>query len=133
MCPIVPTFTCGLVREKTSLAIVPPQFQSCQEPNRRTKFQIPRIKTKVLEFGFLEFGSSSKSCCWGLNPGPRPYQGRALPLSYSSLSAQLNRSRRLQPAEVPHPNGCGYQSDTSKRATGLEPATSSLEGWSSTY
>ena len=27
---------------------------------------------------------SSESCFWGLNPGPRPYQGRALPLSYSS-------------------------------------------------
>src|SRR5262249_39595563 len=26
----------------------------------------------------------TQSCCWGLNPGPRPYQGRALPLSYSS-------------------------------------------------
>ena len=25
------------------------------------------------------------SCCWGLNPGPLPYQGSALPLSYSSL------------------------------------------------
>src|ERR1700730_10667574 len=28
MCPMVPTLTCGLVRAKTSLAIVPPLFQS---------------------------------------------------------------------------------------------------------
>src|SRR5262249_28523003 len=28
-----------------------------------------------------------ESCWWGLNPRPRPYQGRALPLSYSSLVA----------------------------------------------
>ena len=25
------------------------------------------------------------SCCWDLNPGPLPYQGSALPLSYSSV------------------------------------------------
>src|SRR5260370_39447577 len=55
--------------------------------------------------------SSHQSCCWGLNPGPRPYQGRALPLSYSSTLRE---------------------STLRERATGLEPATSSLEGWSST-
>ena len=43
----------------------------------------------------------------GLNPRPRPYQGRALPLSYQS--ALLS---------VPF----------TKRETGLEPATLSLEG-----
>ena len=30
--------------------------------------------------------ASNQSCWWDLNPWPRPYQGRALPLSYSSNS-----------------------------------------------
>jgi hypothetical protein len=35
--------------------------------------------------GGVEKTELPESCCWGLNPGPRPYQGRALPLSYSSV------------------------------------------------
>ena len=46
----------------------------------------------------------------GLNPRPRPYQGRALPLSYQSVFCP-----GFQPAYV-------------ERETGLEPATLSLEG-----
>src|SRR6266567_3993348 len=38
--------------------------------------------------GFL-FILINESCCWGLNPGPRPYQGSALPLSYSSRFISL--------------------------------------------
>src|SRR5262249_42470485 len=37
---------------------------------------------------------SPESCWWGLNPRPRPYQGRALPLSYSSLVRKASSGRR---------------------------------------
>ena len=47
-----------------------------------------------------------------LNSGPRPYQGRALPLSYEGIL--LFPIRRLE------------------RETGFEPATNSLEGCDST-
>src|ERR1700730_9606968 len=70
MWPMVPTLTCGLVRENTSLAIFPPQFQK----------QVAQMSSG---FGVITF-RKTKSCCWDLNPGPRPYQGSALPLSYSS-------------------------------------------------
>src|SRR5438270_12643316 len=44
----------------------------------------------------------TESCCWDLNPGPRPYQGRALPAELqqrgpSSRPALLNK----------HPPGAG--------------------------
>ena len=42
----------------------------------------------------------TESCCWGLNPGPRPYQGRALPLSYSSRNQKTEGSRPLSGGRV---------------------------------
>ena len=63
-----------------------------------------------------------ESCCWDLNPGPLPYQGGALPLSYSS------DTRVGGPARQSYAGGrCRPE-----RAMGFEPTTSCLEGRSST-
>ena len=56
------------------------------------------------------------SCCWDLNPGPPPYQGGALPLSYSS-GGDERRAKQRAP-------GAGE---------GNRTLTTSLEGWSSTF
>src|SRR5689334_4027977 len=58
MWPIVPTFTCGLVRTNFSFAIA-----------------IPPVVPKIADTVFW-------SPEWDLNPRPPPYQGGALPLSY---------------------------------------------------
>ena len=96
MCPIVPTLTCGLVRVKVSLAIVTPalfgslRLSLCGSGGTRP----PSPRVNVIRSGVaqsrrrgptaVELHSAlgqhgPESCRWDLNPGPRPYQGRALP------------------------------------------------------
>ncbi len=52
-------------------------------PPRRTS---PRRLREQTDRTAARLRDESPSCCWDLNPGPRPYQGRALPLSHSSTS-----------------------------------------------
>ena len=59
--------------------------------------------------------TDTKAAAGDLNPGPRPYQGRALPLSYSSRI----RSIGLVPYAM-------------ERVKGIEPSSTCLEGRSST-
>src|SRR5438034_7900256 len=70
MCPMVPTFTCGLLRSNFSLAMS----------------TIPR----VCRVGAIW------SRCPGSNWRPRPYQGRALPTELHRLS----QTRRTLRAEI---------------------------------
>src|SRR5438270_14071197 len=85
---MVPTLTWGLVRLNSSFAIAPPRWVTRSwcgrlacEPRR------PEVKGG-------NGPDDSESCYWGLNPGPLPYQGSALPLSYSSSRAVSRRSGR---------------------------------------
>src|SRR5437016_4023489 len=51
MCPMVPTFTCGLVRSKTPLAIVPPhavEQHSGPEPRKPDQGVVKRFVTELL-------------------------------------------------------------------------------------
>src|SRR5437867_9083288 len=71
-----------------------------------------------------------KSCCWGLNPGPRPYQGRALPLSYSSLWHASWLSSSCSPGPARRRSGKNLQE---KRVMGIEPTRTCLEGRCSAF
>src|SRR5271155_3170653 len=92
MCPIVPTLTCGLVLVKVSLAIVTPVVSYNLGASWRAARQNlmlnaapvrdrPRAAADAIMIPTYSFGpaNESQSCRWDLNPGPRPYQGRALP------------------------------------------------------
>ena len=41
---------------------------------------------------------------WGLNPGPPPYQGGALPLSYASVIRRAAPGTPITPEKAPHPS-----------------------------
>src|SRR5262249_22173934 len=70
MWPMVPTLTCGLVREKTSLAI-------------NSSAVSKHVAQMSSGFGVITC-RKTKSCRWGLHPRPAPYQGAALLLRYGS-------------------------------------------------
>ena len=65
------------------------------------------------------------SCCWGLNPGPLPYQGSALPLSYSSTArdsaSESAPARTRGPSAVVEDVGAAR---VLERAMGIEPTLS---------
>src|ERR1700722_17605496 len=79
MCPIVPTFTWGLVRLNSPLAMsrTSKQLSSNHPPTTRGKPLVLREQSLAI------------SGHWGLTPGPPPYQGGALPLSYASDEPRL--------------------------------------------
>src|ERR1043166_3995712 len=81
MWPMVPTLTCGLVLLNFSFAMV--EFPSCLF---LLVSAVPVIVPLVVRLGAPRWS-------WGrdLNPRPRPYQGRAPPLSYPSGSRALRR------------------------------------------
>src|SRR5262249_40466590 len=68
-CPMVPTLTWGFFLLKTSLAMVCAACRRARPPGLA-------ILVLMVLVGW--------SCHWDLNPGPPPYQGGALPLSYGS-------------------------------------------------
>src|SRR4051812_10122937 len=86
MCPIVPTLTCGLVRVNVSLAIVTPcspvldyaqrRFGITEKGGRMNHHTLAPTDVATL---WKPGRNRPQSCRWDLNPGPRPYQGRALP------------------------------------------------------
>lgn len=86
----------------------------------------------------FKFNFSRTASQWGdLNPWPRPYQGRALPLSYIGLCA----ANRFTPTSITPSRFFLSEKATlrqfpfrnwKERETRLEPATLSLEGWCST-
>src|SRR6185436_15336893 len=86
MCPIVPTFTCGLLRSNFSLAMSLDPRSSCV------------VVRELQPRGALP--SHLWSRCPESNWRPRPYQGRALPtelhrpaFANRSLRSQLRRGR----------------------------------------
>ena len=83
------------------------------------------------------------SCCWDLNPGPLPYQGSALPLSYSSmLRSSPERRSHESLGNLIEKNATGFAPSSPRREARQEKGggagegdrtlTTSLEGWGST-
>src|SRR5713101_6841953 len=85
MCPMVPTFTCGLVRSNFFFATL------LALPVRT----LPCVRPELDDSGVLALESPPR----GSNPRPRPYQGRALPteLGGRSLTWTVKRGCSPQP------------------------------------
>src|SRR5512134_1175519 len=87
-CPIVPTFTCGLVRSNLPLAITD---LSCAD--------------YPFDCFDAAFSDADAWCPWrGLNARPLPYQGSALPLSY--MGACCATRWRITKPVVDNPGRC---------------------------
>src|SRR5215218_2042909 len=112
MCPIVPTLTCGFVRVNVSLAIASRLTASlvfvwrgpAQPPHTSTTVRsgrgYPAAWGRPLgPTRTARIWASPKSCRWDLNPGPRPYQGRALPTEPRQrlIRDRFQQSRRCPP------------------------------------
>src|SRR5438045_4964665 len=83
MCPIVPTFTCGLVRSNFFFAIFFP---------RRGLRPLPPLRCALRSTLPIARGLSPPR---GSNPRPRPYQGRALPTELGGRSLRSDIKKRL--------------------------------------
>ncbi len=110
MCPMVPTLTCGFVRTKVSLAIATPVVSLVvvgvvgMGPTRPPRDTLRpagagpgRASARPVWSGSTRQSlrqHGPESCHWDSNPGPRPYQGRALPTE--PWQRDFVRSRAVQ-------------------------------------
>src|SRR5258708_3435212 len=80
VCPVVPAFTCGLVRSNFFFAIAFPSSQGLRpcHPLRCATRSLPRVSPPR-----------------GSNPRPRPYQGRALPTELGGRSRRLRHQKEV--------------------------------------
>src|SRR5437773_2989930 len=79
---MVPTFTCGFLRSNTPFAMSkPPSQKDFQFASFNLRFA---GRDRVIPRSQIANRKSIQSWHRGLNPGPPPYQGGALPLSYAS-------------------------------------------------
>ena len=117
MCPIVPTLTCGFVLAKVSLAIVAPVVswkpRAWWRVHRGRPESKPTIRWATGRWGDRlskprdapdppgRRGRGPESCRWDLNPGPRPYQGRALPTEPRQHVIRVDSGRSLGGPDPP--------------------------------
>src|SRR4051794_30098791 len=149
MCPMVPTLTCGFVLVNVSLAMCYSAFSASLKSKsiRREPFQQPHPPTRSISDGHPNdrgqplgtscvtpecLGNRPKSCRWDLNPGPRPYQGRALPTEprqhcSMNLESPSDRPVSLLAAMFPgRPPGIPRSGE--KGGDGNRPHAACLEG-----
>src|SRR5512134_2566579 len=109
-CPIVPTFTCGLVRSNLAFAIFLAPFPVQNPASRHFQPCHPIPLRCNPQENYSEFVTDEFWCPWrGLNTRPLPYQGSALPLSYMGCSRFPSATRVVEILE---------------RRTGIEPVSS---------
>src|SRR5688572_3552995 len=122
---MVPTFTCGFFRSNTPFAMSGLQLSRLTRQRVRlskplailcssSDLDTPTLGTTHLNAKCtVPNADGRQSCHRGLNPGPPPYQGGALPLSYGS---DLSRAASRRHHSLDHATRkVAYNTDRGKR------------------